>query len=152
MDRSIATFLFFLVAAGCSNGTSPNGKNALMSKFEPGQVWQFNARSSEAQSRLTVLKTEAHPKLGNIVHIRIDGIALKNPNSSSRVSTFISHLPYGEEALSKCVTNLERSDAEVPAFEEGYKHWKQAFDAGRAGIWTAPVSDAIASMESALNQ
>ena len=35
-----------------------------MSRFQPGQVWQYNTRPGEESSRITIAKVEAHPKLG----------------------------------------------------------------------------------------
>lgn len=144
--------LSLLVLVGCSRSSSPPEGKANVSPFQPGQVWQYKARSGEELSRITILKLESHPKLGSIVHIHVDGVAIKSPKAPGGVSRSISHLPYGEEALSKSVTTLERSDAKLPAYEEGYNQWKKAFDAGKAGIWSASVSEAVASIEQGLNK
>jgi hypothetical protein len=50
------------------------------------------------------------------------------------------------------VRKLESTLAALPAFEDGYHEWRSAFDQGKAGVWTSEVSEAIAGMESALNQ
>ena len=56
------------------------------------------------------------------------------------------------KALRRSVTTLESSGAALPAFESGYQEWRTAFDDGKAGVWTAPVSDAVATVESAMTQ
>jgi hypothetical protein len=50
------------------------------------------------------------------------------------------------------VLKLESTSLPLPAFEEGFQEWRNAADKGEAGVWTMPVSEAIAGMESALNQ
>jgi hypothetical protein len=44
----------------------------------PGQIWTYKTRPAEADSHLTILKRETHPKLGTIVHISVDGLRMKN--------------------------------------------------------------------------
>ena len=61
-------------------------------------------------------------------------------------------MPYSAEALQKCLTNLESITATLPDIEDGYKEWRTAFDNHQAGVWTAPVAQAIEGIESALNQ
>jgi hypothetical protein len=123
-----------------------------MSKYEPGQVWTYRTRSGEEGSRLTVVKVEAHnKKLGAIVHVRIDGVAQKNPHAPEGVSLVIRHMPFAEAAIDRSVVELVESGVPVPAdFEEGYRHWKQACDAGKGGVWTITVAESISACEEAL--
>jgi len=44
----------------------------------------------------------------------------------------------------------ERVD--LPDYEEGYTMWKEAFDAGSAGVYTITIAEAIDVMEATLNQ
>jgi hypothetical protein len=60
-------------------------------------------------------------------------------------------MPYAEEALTRSVTALSASGREVPAFEEGYHTWKEAFDQDKAGVWTMPLAECIAAMEQVMN-
>src|SRR5206468_1347317 len=97
-------------------------------------------------------RVEAAPKLGQIVHIHVNGLRLRNKRAPGGLSDQVGHMPYAGDALRKSLTKLESSNAPLPAFEDGYRHWRGAFDKGEAGVWTAPVSEAIAGMESAMNQ
>jgi hypothetical protein len=108
--------------------------------FEAGQIWEYATRPGEASSRLTVLKVESAEKLGEIVHIRLDGVAIKGPKGET--VTTISHLPYSELALRKSVTRLAREKVQVPDFAEGYKSWKDA----KGGVFTIPVSECVEIM------
>jgi hypothetical protein len=124
-----------------------------MSQFEPGQVWTYHTRPGEEDSRLTIVKVEPHDKLGTIVHIRVDGVAQKNPHAPGGVSRVIHHMPFAAEAISKSVIELAASGVPVPAsFERGYGLWKAAFDNGKAGVFTLTVAESIAFGEEALNK
>jgi len=121
--------------------------------FEAGQVWTYQTRPGEEDSRLTVLKVEEYDKLGTIVHIRVDGVAQKNPHAPDGVSSVIHHMPFDAEAIRKSVIELVDSGAPVPdSFEEGYAIWKEAFDKGEAGVFTITVAESIAFCEEALNK
>jgi hypothetical protein len=124
-----------------------------MSRFEPGQVWTYHTRPGEEESRLMVVKVEPHDKVGTIVHIRVEGVAQKNPHAPGGVSHVIHHMPFAAEAISKSVIELAASDQLVPAsFEEGYKLWKEAFDKGKAGVFTVTVAESITICEQAMNR
>ncbi len=47
---------------------------ANASSLEVGQVWAYKTRPGENGSTLTVLKIEQFKDLGQVVHVRIDGI------------------------------------------------------------------------------
>ena len=123
-----------------------------MQPFVPGQVWTYNTRSGEEASLIVICRVETDPKLREIVHIHVNGLRFKNKHAPGGSSDQIGHMPYSGEALRKSLTKLEATGAALPAFEDGYQEWRSAFDKGEAGVWTAPVSEAIAGMESALNQ
>ncbi len=120
------------------------------SKYKVGQMWSYNNRSDEKKSYFIVVKVENHPKLGNIIHIAVRGLKLKVPNG-----VFIenaNHLPFAEEAINKSAVKLLKEKADPPDYKEGYNLWREAFDAGRAGIYTITIAEAIKEMETGLNQ
>jgi hypothetical protein len=123
-----------------------------MQPFEPGQIWTYNTRPGEGSSRIIICRVESDPKLGQIVHIHISGLHIANKRVPSGFSDKIGHMPYSGDPLRKCLTRLESSGAALPAFEDGYQGWRSAFEKGKAGIWTLPVCEAIAAMESVMNQ
>lgn len=110
--------------------------------FHPAQVWQYNTRSGEEASTLTVLKIDELED-DAIIHIRIDGITIGNVDH-------IAHLPFSAEAMEDSVTCFVRHLDELPGFEEGYARWKQEFDAGKAGYWKIRVKEAIEAIGSML--
>jgi hypothetical protein len=122
------------------------------SRFQPGQVWVYQTRPGEEGSRLTVVKVEPNDRLGTIVHIRVDGVAQKNPHAPDGVSRVIHHMPFAEEALARSVLTLEASGLEPDSWQEGYGLWKKAFDSGKGGVFTVTVAESITFCEQALNQ
>lgn len=120
--------------------------------FAAGQVRKYQTRPGEENSRIIICRVEPDAKLGTIVHIQVNGLRMKNKHAPGGFGDVVGHMPYDQASLRKTVTSLESSGAKLPQFEDGYRQWRSAFDADKAGIWTASVADAIAGMEKALNQ
>jgi hypothetical protein len=113
--------------------------------LKPGQVWSYKTRSSEPASTITILKVENYSDLGRVVHIRVDGIRMKNPLKGN-VVTDIPHLPFKEAAVQSSITKLISSSQDVPTFQEGYDTWKKAYLAGQAGAFDTAVSATLDAM------
>jgi hypothetical protein len=99
-----------------------------------------------------ICRVETNPKLGEIVHIHVNGLRFKNKHVPGGMSDQVGHLPFAAEALRNSVVKLESESAALPAFEEGYREWQDAFQRGEAGVWKTSVADSIAGIETALNQ
>jgi len=119
-------------------------------EFRVGQIWSYQTRPGESESTVTIVKLEVNEDLGDIAHIRIDGVKLKSPSAPSGIVDFIGHMPYEASALKKSVTELRGTTKSLPDFEEGYEIWKSAFDQGKAGIFTIPVKEAVDFMQQVL--
>lgn len=107
------------------------------SKFRPGQVWQYKTRSHEQNSTLTILKIESLPKLGTIIHIRVEKIRLRNCTGGPEPDKF-EHMPFARDAIERSVTKLLK-ESSVPDFHDGYDQWRS--DCG--GAYTITVAEAI---------
>lgn len=110
-----------------------------------GQVWAYKTRRDELRSTLTILKVEKYPDLGELVHIRVNGIQMLNPLKGNVISD-IPHLSFNELAIKQSVTRLVRSSVTVPDFHEGYDTWRKAYDAGEAGAFDTPVRQTLNAM------
>ena len=121
------------------------------SKFHVGEKWSYHARPGEERSSLTIVKVESSPKLGVIVHVSLDGLRIKSAHGSSGFSETISHMPFAEAAMENSVTTLAVAKAPLPPFEEGYREWRRAFDAGKGGIFTITVAEGVDFIETALS-
>lgn len=125
-------------------------KDTTESKFKVGQVWSYKTRPGEKDSAFVVVKVESHPKLGNIVHVSLRGLRMRRPDGE--LISEVGHMPFSEEALAESAVKIVREKGELPDFEEGYKIWREAFDAGEAGVYTVSLARAVQVMEDTLNQ
>lgn len=125
-----------------------NSKNAQYPPFEPGQCWSYRTRLGEEHSRALVLKLDAAGTDLTIVHVRLTGLAINAGNGE--VMSYVSHLPVSEAAFAASVSCLDSSGVSLPDFDSGYNDWRLAFDAGEAGIWTAPLASIVHGIEDGL--
>lgn len=114
-------------------------------ELQPGQVWAYKTRPGEEGSTLTVLKVEKYPKLGSVVHVRVDGVHVNNPVKGN-VVTAVPHLPFKEAPLKYSLTRLLSQAPAVPDFQAGYDAWKKAYAAGQAGAFGTSVSATLDGM------
>ncbi|MEO8024038.1 hypothetical protein [Polaromonas sp.] len=114
-------------------------------ELAPGQVWKYKTRQGEEASTLTILKVESYKDLGRVVHIRVDAIRMTNPLKGN-VVTDVPHLPFKEGAVKRSITELLRKSPEIPAFQEGYDTWKNAYLTGKAGVFDTTVSATLTAM------
>ena len=61
-------------------------------------------------------------------------------------------MPFSEEAINKSAVKILKDKVDLPDFKEGYQMWRDAFDAGHAGIYTITLAEAVKVMEITLNQ
>lgn len=108
------------------------------SKYSPGQIWEFKGRPGENASRVTVLRIETLPKIGTIIHVRIDGIQFKNCTGGP-APTSIEHAPFSKDALDTSVIRLIRSGTELPEYMAGYRDWL----AHCGGVYTISLAEAV---------
>ena len=114
-------------------------------KFVPGQVWSFKSREFEPDATLTVLKVESMAKIGVIVHVRLDGIRLRNCSGGPEPET-IQHAPFTRGAVDRSVGKLVRTGG-VPSFEDGYNDWKRHC----GGVYTISVREMVEVDEKTFN-
>ena len=114
-------------------------------KFVPGQVWSFKSRDFEPDAILTILKTESLPKIGEIVHVRLDGIRLRNCTGGPE-PTSLQHAPFTRDAIERSVGRLIRTGA-VPEFQDGYNEWKKHC----GGVYRITVSAMVVVDEKTYN-
>lgn len=121
--------------------------NPTQSKYRAGQVWRYKTRPAEPQSLLTVVKVEADPKQGTIVHIHLQGLRMKSRYAPTGIVDTISHMPLSEAAMDESVVSLVRENASLPDYQEGYAEWRQTYEQGHASIFTMPVAKAVDFIE-----
>lgn len=120
-------------------------------KFEAAQSWKYHTRSGEENSILTILKVE---KINGetIVNVALKGLKVTNLHSAEGITETIDHLPFSKEAVVESVTELLGSRNQLPGFTEGYRHWKEAFETGKGGVFTITVKEAVEYVEQTMKQ
>ncbi|WP_395047647.1 hypothetical protein [Flavobacterium sp.] len=138
-------FGFLNLLTGCKKEN--NGNDFQDDKFKAGQIWNYQNRTGEENSKITILKVEKYYGKEIVIHIYINGLKIKNELRPNGVSDDIGHLPISKESLNKSVTKLISENNKLPDFKEGYENWKEAFDNKKGGIFTITVSEAVKFVE-----
>ena len=109
-------------------------------KFVPGQVWSYKTRPGEQSSTITILRVERTPKLGTIVHVRIDRIHFTNCTGGPS-PTLLEHAPFARAALEESVKAKVGSTSMVPDYAAGYRDWLSHC----GGVYTISVARVVAA-------
>ena len=132
------TYLFTLF------GICPSFATATL---QVGEVWTYKTRPGEESSTVTILKRE---ELAGkpVIHIRVDGLKVKNSHAPKGLSDSIPHMPFDEAALTRSLVKKLKSVEKLPDFSEGYAEWKNA----KGGVFTIPLKDAVSFIEQTINK
>ena len=121
-------------------------------KYKEGQVWSYKTRENESNSKLYIVKIEYNKTIGKIYHIYIDNLNIKNPYQKSKIQNNLSHSPVSEKTLDDSVIKIVTAKYENNInISDGYVAWKEAFDDGKAGVFTIPVNEIIQCIEDVAN-
>lgn len=148
----ILPFLMLAICGISVTAQSSKPKEDKDPAYKVGQVWSYKTRANEPKSTFIVEKVDDDSKYGNIIHIAVTGLKMRNPRSSDGLSDKISHMPFSEKAIAQSTIKLLKENVELPDFEEGYGLWREAFDQKRAGFYTVSIAEAVAIAEAGLNQ
>ena len=111
-------------------------------ELKEGDCWSYNTRPGEESSFIVIRKIEHFPKAGEIVHISIYGVKLKNP-AIGGFSDSIGHMPIAGDNLRKSLKQkLDRKPPDSD-WEPGYRSWLKA----KGGVYALPVRDCVKSVE-----
>jgi len=87
----------------------------------------------------------------DIASIFIGGLRFKNSMTDSGYGTEISHAPVQVQSLLDSNPSLIAENVEIPDYQEGYKVWREAFEAGEAGYFTISAADVVKTIVSVAN-
>jgi hypothetical protein len=121
-------------------------------EYSEGEVWSYKTRPGEEKSTVLINKVEAHDKLGKIFHISVYGVKVKNRRSDGGITSELPHFPVSTETLDKSLTKVIGHSKPNPDYIEGYNTWKDALDAGQAGIFTISISAIVGIVEETINK
>jgi hypothetical protein len=122
-----------------------------LADYESGQVWKYKTRAGEEGSLIYIAKVDAEKGHGSIYHIYVDGLRIRNPHLSGGIQSELPHAPVDKAALDASVTGLVRDRKQIPDISGGYATWREAFDAGEAGVFNIPVAKIVDYIELAIS-
>lgn len=132
-------------------GQNKNDKSLKTHKLKSGQIWKYNTRKGEEKSRVVILKVEDYGRKGQVVHIAVNQLKIKNQQIEGGYSKDIGHLPFNKESLLKSLTKLEGTIDKLPEYMDGYPQWKEAFNNGEGGVFTIEVKDVVDFIQKSMN-
>lgn len=125
---------------------------AAAQEFREGQIWRYDTRPGEENSRLFIARIDRGLGGQTIYHIYLDGLALKNRLYEGGVQDHLPHAAVTRQALGASVTDLLESNAKMPDISEGYAEWLLAFEKGQTGVFTIPAKEIVQAFEDAFAQ
>lgn len=119
----------------------------MATEYSTGQIWSYKTRTGEESSTVLINKVEDDPKIGKIFHISVNDVHVINPDAPSGLSTNLPHFPVSEITLEKSCLKITGHSESNPEYIEGYKIWREAFDAGEAGVFDISVAEIVGFIE-----
>ncbi|MEO0593607.1 MAG: hypothetical protein AAFZ38_08510 [Myxococcota bacterium] len=135
--------LVLVTLGGCAVNRNSELREVVDDHFKPGQVWRLNGEWDGLTPTATILRVEDSDKLGRVVHLCVDGIELPGPNEQPMRS--ISHMPFSKAAALKSLT-VSSEMGSTSGELDGYETWREAFDKGEAGVFTATIKETVDAM------
>lgn len=138
MKHPFTTSVVFVALAVFSSATGIT--------LQEGDCWSYDTRPGEESSYLVIRKVETLPRIGEVAHIAIFGLHMKNPLSRKPLIT-IPYVAITGAALRGSIK--QRLNVPVPQNEwlMGYTSWHQGFDAGLNSPIQTPVREYIDESE-----
>ena len=115
--------------------------------FAAGQLWQCVGRSADEAPLLLINRVDQHPRGGEIFHVSMAGVRLKNPADPSGFTTALPHVPVIRQTFERSQAQFVRLQAPDPAYLAGHAQWQREFDAGNAGSFGVSVAEILDFVE-----
>ena len=111
---AIAAFSVLAAAQGSAD------KNAPID-YKAGQVWRY----AGGDVTITVLKVDDLPKIGRVIHVRIDNVPVQ-ACAGIHLTRTIEHIALTEKMMRKSSGDLAKDNAELPdSYLDGYRQWQE---------------------------
>lgn len=118
--------------------------------LKEGECWSYSTRPGEESSFLVIRKIEILPKLGEVIHVSVFDLRIKSPSAPKGFTDQAGHLPIAEANVRASLNAKVQKKIPNVDWSEGYRMWREAYDAGKGGVFTKPVSECVGFMEEAL--
>ena len=130
----------------------PSSAEGDSREYRVGQIWQYQTRPGEEQSRLYIVKVDTLADGRLAFHLYLDNLKIPNSRLPGQVQTELPHTPVSSETLDKSVVKLLGTTATLPDISEGYAIWREASDAGEGGIFTISIAEIVDFIEEATRE
>jgi hypothetical protein len=109
-------------------------------EYKAGQVWE-----TDLHTLATILKVEDIPKVGPVIHVRVDKIPVQSCGGL-HLTTTIDHIALTEKMMRESATDLVQEIVDIPdSYFESYKRWQKH---KKHQILKKPLSGVIESVSS----
>ena len=116
------------------------------------ECWSYATRPGEESSFLVIRKIETLPKLGEVIHVSVFDLKIKSPSAPKGFTNQAGHLPIaGANVRASLKAKVQKKIPDVD-WKDGYRLWREAYDAGKGGVFTKPVSECVGFLEEALTR
>ena len=120
--------------------------------MKEGECWSYTARPGEDASYLVIRKIETLPKIGEVIHVSVFDLKIKSPSAQKGFTDRAAHLPIaGANVRASLKARIQKKVPDVD-WKDGYRMWREAYDAGKGGVFTKPVRECVGFLEEALGR
>jgi hypothetical protein len=115
--------------------------------YAEGQVWTYDHRPGEDGSRVVIRKIGVEPEDGEVFHVSILGVKLRNHRVPGGAQPAMHHAAVLRTTLDKSLRTLTPATDADTAWEDGYAVWRQAYDNGDAGVFELTIAEILGYIE-----
>ena len=115
--------------------------------YAEGQVWTYDHRPGEDGSRVVIRKIGVEPEDGEVFHLSIVGVKLRNHRVPGGAQPAMHHAAVLRTTLDKSLRTLTPATDADTAWEDGYAVWRQAYDNGDAGVFELTIAEILGYIE-----
>jgi len=115
--------------------------------YAAGQAWTYRTRPGEDESRVAIRRIDIEPEDGEVFHISILGVKLRNHRLPGGIQPAMHHAAVSRTSLDASLLELDGTADGDESWRDGYDVWRQAYDNGDAGIFDLPLSEVLGYIE-----
>ncbi|QWT18796.1 hypothetical protein KPL74_13710 [Bacillus sp. NP157] len=116
-------------------------------EYAPGQAWTYRTRPGEEASRLVIRKVDVEPEDGQVFHVSILDVKLRNHRVPGGIQSAMHHAAVNRATLDQSVLECVGEGEDDETWMDGYAVWRQAYDNGDAGVFDIAVADILGYIE-----
>jgi len=118
--------------------------------FATGQLWRCKGRNAAETPLVLINRVEQHPRGGEIYHVSLASVRIRNPAAPSGFTTSLPHVPIIRQTFEGSEAEFVRLQSTDPAYLPGYAQWKRDFDAGTAASFGVAIAEVLDFIERSL--